>query len=136
MEEFVKEDWWKKIFNAYYLKTDGDVVEDQKITSFEVDFFSKILGIHPDHYILDLCCGQGRHTIELAKRGFENIEGLDRSRYLIQKAKANAKKLGLICKFREGDARKLPFPPDSFDIVMILGNSFGYFESMKDDSKF
>ncbi|MFW9948275.1 MAG: methyltransferase domain-containing protein, partial [Candidatus Odinarchaeota archaeon] len=133
LEEFVKEDWWKKIFNAYYLKTDGDVVEDQKITSFEVDFFSKVLGIRPDHYILDLCCGQGRHTIELAKRGFENIEGLDRSRYLIQKAKTNAKNLGLICKFREGDARKLPYPPDSFDIIMILGNSFGYFESIKDD---
>ncbi|MFX0026454.1 MAG: methyltransferase domain-containing protein [Candidatus Hermodarchaeota archaeon] len=133
LEEFVKEDWWKKIFNAYYLKTDGDVVEDQKITSFEVDFYSKVLGIRPDHYILDLCCGQGRHTIELAKRGFENIEGLDRSRYLIQKAKANAKKLGLICKFREGDARKLPYHPDSFDIIVILGNSFGYFESIKDD---
>ena len=133
LEEFVKKDWWKNIFNAYYLKTDGDVVEDQNITSFEVSFFSKVLGIRPDHYILDLCCGQGRHSIELAKRGFENVEGLDRSRYLIQKAKANAKKLGLICKFREGDARKLPYPPDSFDILMILGNSFGYFESMKDD---
>jgi len=133
LEEFVKEDWWKKIFNAYYLKTDGDVVEDQNITSFEVNFFSKVLGIRPDHYILDLCCGQGRHSIELAKRGFENVEGLDRSRYLIHKAKTNAKKLGLICKFREGDARKLPYTPDSFDIVMILGNSFGYFESIKDD---
>ncbi|MGB5911878.1 MAG: methyltransferase domain-containing protein [Promethearchaeia archaeon] len=133
LEEFVKEDWWKKIFNAYYLKTDGDVVEDQKITSFEVNFFSKVLGIRPDYYILDLCCGQGRHSIELAKRGFENVEGLDRSRYLIHKAKINAKKLGLICKFREGDARKLPYAPDSFDIVMILGNSFGYFESIKDD---
>jgi len=133
LEEFVKEDWWKKIFNAYYLKTDGDVVEDQNITSFEVNFFSKVLGIRSDHYILDLCCGQGRHSIELTKRGFENVEGLDRSRYLIQKAKANAKKLGLICKFREGDARKLPYTPDSFDIVMILGNSFGYFESVKDD---
>jgi len=133
LEEFVKKDWWKNIFNAYYLKTDGDVVEDQNITSFEVNFFSKVLGFRPDHYILDLCCGQGRHSIELAKRGFENVEGLDRSRYLIQKAKANAKKLGLICKFREGDARKLPYPPDSFDILMILGNSFGYFESMKDD---
>ncbi|MFX0017772.1 MAG: methyltransferase domain-containing protein [Promethearchaeota archaeon] len=133
LEEFVKEDWWKKIFNAYYLKTDGDVVEDQKITSFEVDLFSKVLGMRPNHYILDLCCGQGRHTIELTKRGFENVEGLDRSRYLIKKAKASAKKLGLICRFREGDARKLPYPPDSFDIITILGNSFGYFESIKDD---
>lgn len=133
LEEFVKKDWWRNIFNAYYLKTDGDVVEDQKITSSEIDIFSKILEIRPDQHILDLCCGQGRHSIELAKRGFENVEGLDRSRYLIQKAKTSAKKLGLIAKFREGDARKLPYPPDNFEFIMILGNSFGYFESINDD---
>ncbi|MFX1414239.1 MAG: methyltransferase domain-containing protein [Promethearchaeota archaeon] len=133
LEEFVKKDWWRNIFNAYYLKTDGDVVEDQKITSTEIDVFSKILGIRPDQHILDLCCGQGRHSIELAKRGFENVEGIDRSRYLIQKAKSTAKKMGIIVKFREGDARKLPYSPDSFDFITILGNSFGYFESINDD---
>ncbi|MFX1315031.1 MAG: methyltransferase domain-containing protein [Promethearchaeota archaeon] len=133
LEEFVKNDWWKKIFNTFYLKTDGDVVEDQKITSYEIDVFSKVLDLNSEHYILDLCCGHGRHSIELAKRGFENIEGLDRSRYLIQKAKINAKKNGVLCKFREGDARNLPYSPDSFDKLMILGNSFGYFESINDD---
>ncbi|MFX1357378.1 MAG: methyltransferase domain-containing protein [Promethearchaeota archaeon] len=135
LEEFVKKDWWKKIFNAYYLKTDGDVVEDQKITSFEINYFSKIIDIKPENRILDLCCGQGRHSIELAKRGFENVEGLDRSRYLIHKAKTLSKKEGLTCRFREGDARKLPYPPDSFDVIFILGNSFGYFESVNDDFK-
>ncbi|MFW9938780.1 MAG: methyltransferase domain-containing protein [Candidatus Thorarchaeota archaeon] len=135
LEEFVKKDWWKKIFNAYYLKTDGDVVEDQKITSFEINFFSKIMDIKPENRILDLCCGQGRHSIELTKRGFENVEGLDRSRYLIHKAKTLSKKEGLTCRFREGDARKLPYPPDNYDVIFILGNSFGYFESVNDDFK-
>ncbi|MFX0106536.1 MAG: methyltransferase domain-containing protein [Candidatus Hodarchaeota archaeon] len=133
LEEYVKKDWWKRIFNAYYLKTDGDVVDDQKITESEVNYFSKIMQFHIDHQILDLCCGQGRHSIELANNGFKNIYGLDRSRYLIQKAKTNAQKCGVLCKFREGDARKLPYNPDTFDFVMILGNSFGYFESMNDD---
>ncbi|MFX0176239.1 MAG: methyltransferase domain-containing protein [Candidatus Hodarchaeota archaeon] len=135
LEEYVKKDWWKKIFNAYYLKTDGDVVEDQKITAFEIEYFSKIMDVKPENRILDLCCGQGRHSIELAKRGFEKVEGLDRSRYLINKAKTISKKEGLTCRFREGDARKLPYSPDSFDIVLILGNSFGYFESINDDFK-
>ncbi|NVM44520.1 MAG: methyltransferase domain-containing protein [Candidatus Lokiarchaeota archaeon] len=135
LEEYVKKDWWKRIFNSYYLKTDGDVVEDKKITSYEIDVFSKILELKPENKILDLCCGQGRHSIELAKRGFENIEGLDRSRFLIQKARTSAKKNGVICKFREGDARKLPHSPDSFDVIMILGNSFGYFEAINDDLK-
>lgn len=135
LEEYVKKDWWKRIFNAYYLKTDGDVVEDQKITSIELDFFSKILELRTEHRILDLCCGQGRHSIELSERGYEKIDGLDRSRYLIQKARSIAKKKGLTCKFREGDARKVPYSVDEFDRVLILGNSFGYFESITDDVK-
>ncbi len=135
LEEYVKKDWWKRIFNAYYLKTDGDVVEDQKITSTEVDSFSKILELKPEHRILDLCCGQGRHSIEFTERGFYKVDGLDRSRYLIQKAKSVVKKKGLICKFREGDARKVQYPNDEFDRVLILGNSFGYFESINDDIK-
>ncbi|UCC18828.1 MAG: methyltransferase domain-containing protein [Promethearchaeota archaeon] len=133
LEEYVKKDWWKRIFNAYYLKTDGDVVEDQRITKSEIAYFSSIMNFQPEHYILDLCCGQGRHCIELASQGFNNIYGLDRSRYLIQKAKSTAKNRGVICKFGEGDARKLPYNTDTFDFVMILGNSFGYFESMNDD---
>ena len=135
LEEYVKKDWWKRIFNAYYLKTDGDVVEDQKITSIELDFFSTILELRPEHRILDLCCGQGRHSIELSERGYEKIDGLDRSRYLIQKARSIARKKGLVCKFREGDARKVSYSNDEFDRVLILGNSFGYFESITDDVK-
>ncbi|MFX1280435.1 MAG: methyltransferase domain-containing protein [Promethearchaeota archaeon] len=135
LEEYVRRDWWKNIFNAYYLKTDGDVVEDRRITSYEVDFFSNILSLKPESRILDLCCGQGRHSIELARRGFDSVYGLDRSRYLIQKARFTAKKNGLICKFREGDARRLPYEPDNFDYILILGNSFGYFEAINDDFK-
>ncbi|MFX1328739.1 MAG: methyltransferase domain-containing protein [Promethearchaeota archaeon] len=133
LEEYVKKDWWKRIFNAYYLKTDGDVVEDQNITKSEIEYFIEIMNFRPEHNILDLCCGQGRHSIELAKLGFENIFGVDLSRYLILKARSNAKKNGVLCKFREGDARKLPYPPDMFDSIMILGNSFGYFETINDD---
>jgi D-alanine-D-alanine ligase len=135
LEEFVKEDWWNKIFNAYYLKTDGDVVEDEKITSQEIDYFIKLLDIKSDDSILDLCCGQGRHTIELARRGFQNAEGLDRSRYLIRKARANARKNNINCRFREADARNLPYKADSFNAILLLGNSFGYFESISDDLK-
>jgi len=115
------------------LKTDADVVNDEKITIKEVDLFSEALKLSPEDRILDLCCGQGRHSLELVKRGFLNIEGLDRSHYLIQKAKNQMKKQGLFIRFREGDARKLPYLPDNFDVVIILGNSFGYFETVRDD---
>jgi D-alanine-D-alanine ligase len=133
LEEHVRPDWWRTMFNSFYLKTDGDVVEDSAITCDEVDIFSRILDLSPENSILDLCCGQGRHTIELARRGFIHIEGLDRSHYLIKKAKGITLKDGLSIKFREGDARKLPYRTDSFDVVLILGNSFGYFETVSDD---
>jgi len=133
LEEHVEPDWWRRIFNSIYLKTDGDVVDDQDITRKEVDLFFRILRLSPEDKILDLCCGQGRHSLELARRGFQSVEGLDCSHYLIQKAKTQAKKEGLNVRFREGDARKLPYLPDSFDVVMVLGNSFGYFETIQDD---
>ncbi len=135
LEENVNPEWWSRIFNSLYLKTDGDVVDDVNITKDEISQFMEFTGVEPDHRILDLCCGQGRHSIELATRGCRNVSGLDRSHYLIQKAKLRAKKEGLNIMFKEGDARKIPFATDYFDIVMILGNSFGYFEAAQDDLK-
>jgi D-alanine-D-alanine ligase len=133
LEEYVRPDWWSRIFNYLYLRTDSDIINDLDITSHEIDLFLEILNLSPDDKILDLCCGQGRHSLELARRNFKNIEGLDRSHYLIQKAKATARKEDLNIRFREGDARKIPSPTDSFDLVMILGNSFGYFDTIQDD---
>lgn len=133
LEEHVSPDWWRNIFTSLYLKTDGDVVDDNNITRKEIDDFTKILNLSTDHRILDVCCGQGRHSLELARRGYNQVEGIDRSYYLIQKAKENAKKENLTIKFKEGDARRLPYAPDTFDVVMVLGNSFGYFETIQDD---
>ncbi len=133
LEEHVPSDWWHRIFNGLYLKTDADVVADSRITAGEVDVVLQCLGLNMQERILDLCCGQGRHSLELARRGCRNVEGLDRSHYLIQRAKERAKEQGLGIKFREGDARKLPFEADDFDVVLVLGNSFGYFETLQDD---
>ena len=135
LEDHVNPDWWRRIFNSFYLKTDADVVDDLRITRQEIDLIDQTLQLANSDKILDLCCGQGRHVLELARRGFRNLEGLDRSHYLIQKAKERAKIEGLTVRFREGDARKLPYAPDSFDLVLILGNSFGYFETLQDDLK-
>lgn len=132
LEAYVHPEWWRYIFNSMYLKTDADIVDDQHITRHEIEVFSRILNLSPEDKILDLCCGQGRHTLELTRRGYK-AEGLDRSHYLISRAKTTAKKEGLSTSFKEGDARNLRYPADTFDVVMLLGNSFGYFETMQDD---
>jgi D-alanine-D-alanine ligase len=133
LESYVRSDWWRDIFNANYLRTDGDVVEDPEITQSEIDAFLQMVDVGENTPTLDLCCGQGRHVLELARRGFTDLCGVDRSHYLVSRAKRLAREQGLNVSFREGDARKLRLPDDRFEFVFLAGNSFGYFESAEDD---
>ena len=76
LELHLQPDWWRRIFNSMYLKTDADVVEDMTITKSEVELFTSILQASKDSVILDLACGQGRHSLELARQGYSNVYGL------------------------------------------------------------
>jgi len=136
LERHLPNEWWKDLFNSLYLKTDGDVVENDLNTVRDVDMIVKTTGIKQDDQILDLCCGQGRHSIELAARGFANVTGVDRSRYLIRVARKRAKNRGLKVAFSEGDARRFRIPESSKACVIVMGNSFGYFEREEDDLLF
>ncbi len=133
LERHLPAEWWRNLFTALYLRTDGDVVENAANTTAEIDRVISAAGMRPDASILDLCCGQGRHSLALAERGFQHVTGLDRSRYLVRLARRRAKTAGLDVRFREGDARKFVFPRQQFDYVTILGNSFGYFDAEEDD---
>jgi D-alanine-D-alanine ligase len=133
LERHLPSDWWSKLFNSVYLKTDGDVFENDQNTVNEVDTIIRITGLQPNDRILDVCCGQGRHVMEFARRGFPSVEGLDRSRYLIRLARQRARKRNLNVIFHEGDARRFRLKESAFHCVTIMGNSFGYFESSEDD---
>jgi D-alanine-D-alanine ligase len=133
LESHLPAEWWRTLFNALYLKTDGDVVENAENTAADVDALLARVPLGLDAAILDLCCGQGRHALELARRGFRHVVGLDRSRTLVRLARSRARTAGLPVRFHEGDARRFRLPPASFDCVAILGNSFGYFEDGEDD---
>jgi len=133
LERHLPADWWRDLFNEVYLKTDGDVVENDENTRREVDLVLSATGIGPGDRVLDLCCGQGRHSLELARRGFPNVTGLDRSRYLVRLARKRAKAMAIDVRFREGDARKFALAREEFDCVVLMGNSFGYFAQEEDD---
>jgi D-alanine-D-alanine ligase len=134
LERHLPADWWRKLFNPLYLKTDGDVVESAENTRREVDDLIAVAGIETTDRVLDLCCGQGRHSLELARRGYEHVTGVDRSRYLIRLARRRAKREGYTVNFHEGDARKFRLSGDAFDCIAVMGNSFGYFDSQEDDA--
>jgi D-alanine-D-alanine ligase len=133
LERHLPSDWWRTLFNSLYLETDGDVIENDRNTADEVDLLIRSVGLQRNDRILDLCCGQGRHSLELARRGFPHVTGLDRSRYLIRLARKRAKQSNLPVSFHEGDARRFRLGDGEFHCVCILGNSFGYFELPEDD---
>ena len=133
LERHLPSDWWRTLFNSLYLETDGDVIENDRNTAEEVELLIRSVGLERNDRILDLCCGQGRHSLELARRGFPHVTGLDRSRYLIRLARKRARQRDLQVSFHEGDARRFRLGDAEFHCVSILGNSFGYFERPEDD---
>ncbi len=99
----------------------------------EVDRVINLMKIEPEEYILDLCCGVGRHSLELARRGFQ-VTGVDRTRGYLDKARNQAKEEGLEIEFIQGDMR-LFSRPDTFDIVISMFTSFSYFEDPQEDRR-
>src|SRR3989442_13635163 len=84
LEAHLPEEWWRKLFNALYVKTDGDVVENLENTRREVDFIVSAAKVQQHSHILDLCCRQGRHCLDLPTRGFRPVMALHRPRHLLR----------------------------------------------------
>jgi len=85
----------------------------------------KFLRLKRGQTVLDMPCGQGRITLELAKLGLQTV-GVDRQAGYIRKAKAEAGKRHIRAVFRVGDMRKSE-PGDNYDAVVNWFSSFGYF---------
>ena len=129
----VTPDWWKTMFDEVYLLTDARSVCDEEITCREVDLICELLPIRSGHKILDLCGGNGRHSLELCARGFAGCTLLDYSFYLIDCARTRAVECNYQINFIRADARSTGLPPDSFDHVLIMGNSMGYVQEHSAD---
>ena len=125
----VDPDWWKTMFDEVYLITDARSVCDETLTCREVDVVCELLPLNSGHRILDLCGGHGRHTFELYKRGFTECTVLDYSRPLIDYAQSEAAKHDYTVEFIQCDARNSELPSDTFDHVIIMGNSLGYIQA-------
>jgi SAM-dependent methyltransferase len=80
---------------------------------------------------LDLCCGPGRHSVELAKRGFR-VTGVDRTPFLLNKARKRGKTEGVDIEWIQKDMREFS-RPDTFDVATSLFTSFGYFDDKGED---
>jgi D-alanine-D-alanine ligase len=120
-------DWWKRIFDETYLITDARSVCDDELTCKEVDFLEEVLKVDRSWPVLDLCGGQGRHGLELSRRGFKDVTVLDYSEYLINQGKEKAQQEGLNTFFIREDARDTDLASERFKIIVVMASSFGYF---------
>lgn len=121
-------DWAKGFFRAEVF-TPGSP-EAMAMAPKEAAAAWTLLGLKKGSRVLDLCCGTGRHSILLARRG-ASVLGVDRTTEYLEQARRRACALKN-CRFVQGDMRRLPFDGE-FDAVMNLWTSFGYFEKESDD---
>ena len=120
-----QDDWWETV--APVLFHEGRVA----LAAEEVDKILSLLEVGSGSQILDLCCGVGRHSLELARRGFR-VTGVDRTRQYLDRASERAEAEGLRVELVQDDMR-IFCRMDAFDAVINVFTSFGYFEDPNED---
>lgn len=108
--------WYESLFENYANKYDKEVYVHG--TLGECDFIEQETNHDKNLKIIDIGCGTGRHSIELAKRGYQ-VTGIDLSESQLARAKEKAKEQGVKIDFQKHDARDLPFKGE-FDLVIML----------------
>jgi SAM-dependent methyltransferase len=80
---------------------------------------------------LDLACGPGRCSIALARAGF-TVTGVDRTKMLLERARARARRAGLRIEWVRADMRDF-VREATFDLALSMYHSFGYFDDKDED---
>jgi len=91
----------------------------------EVNAILSLIGIQSGS-ALDMGCGVGRHSIELARRGFD-VTGVDRTQAYLHEAEKRAEAEGLKIDFFQTDMREFSMQ-EEFDAAFSLFTTFGYFD--------
>jgi SAM-dependent methyltransferase len=123
--------WYTETFGRDYLELYAH--RDREEAVRDIDGAEKLIGLTREMPILDLACGSGRHSLELAARGYK-VTGLDLSEELLGVARSEAETAGLEITFVRCDIRRIPFE-ERFGAVLNFFTSFGYFEKEDDNSE-
>jgi SAM-dependent methyltransferase len=117
--------WWTSFFQGPWGSLQRAGYPSEK-TREEVDLIVKALELGDAERVLDVPCGEGRHSIELASRGFA-VTGVELNASAIDAARANAEERGVTVDFREADMRSVTAAGEVAAAV-CYGGSFGYFD--------
>lgn len=127
--ESIGSDWYRKIWSLD-IKSQSWTEDTQK----QVDFIIHALDLKGDERILDLACGFGRHSLELARRGF-HVTGADITRVYVEDALKQAREEKLDAEFILSDIREISFY-NSYDVVINMADgAIGYLENDEENSK-
>ena len=122
-------EWFESWFDTEYYHILYRNRDEEEAKRF-VSNIAKNLNLPQNSFILDLCCGKGRHAYFLNQLGY-SVLGVDLSEKSIESAQ-NAENNTL--QFLVHDMR-LPLEKKQFDAVLNLFTSFGYFENKSDNLK-
>jgi len=122
--------WYERLFEEVYLRKYAPILARMD-TAKEVEFLLEHLHLEPGMRVLDLCCGQGRHAVLLAKRGLR-VVGQDHSQTLLERARESARAAGVEVELVRRDMREIEWTAE-FDAVLNLFTAFGYFEEDREN---
>lgn len=113
---------WERFFDAHAPIYEENVFT--KNTVLEVDFLLDELSVQPGGSILDVGCGTGRHSIELAKRGY-SVTGIDLSSEMLTRAAAAADAAGVTVDWVHSDATRFSLPNKYDAAICLCEGAFG-----------
>ena len=119
-------EWWESFFTGSWLDLVRPVKMDDERTRAEADFIEKVLQLVPQAEVLDVPCGKGRHSLELALRGYQ-VTAVDVTPPFLDDARYKATERQLEIAWKHRDMPDLPWQ-EAFDGAFCFGGSFGYFD--------
>jgi len=125
--------WWEQdwFWDAYRpLMFDPDRMED---TPLEVEGIMNLMGLKEGNTFLDSCCGFGRHSLELSRRGLI-VTGVDRQASYLAEARESARQENLSAYFINDNSLNFR-KENSFDGAMNFFTSFGYFDDPQEEEE-
>ena len=91
---------------------------DRQLEAYRIQAFQLTAGLPSGARVLEVAPGPGYLAIEMARPGGLRVTGLDVSRTFVDIASENARRAGVTVDFRLGDVARMPFPTESFDLVV------------------
>jgi SAM-dependent methyltransferase len=116
--------WYEELYEDF---TAYDKESYTQSTGREVDFIEDEIVHDHSQRILDVGCGNGRHTLELARRGYA-VVGIDLSESMLAQGRQIAKAENLTVDLIQRDARKLKFQEEFNTVIMLCEGAFSLME--------